>query len=37
MIEGLEHYPVVGDQFEVDGEIWRVVNATGSYICERVK
>jgi len=32
---GLDRYPVVGDWFEVDGELWRVVDARSSYICER--
>jgi len=26
---------VVGDRFEVDGELWRVLDARRSYICER--
>ena len=37
IISGLGWYPVVGDQFEVGDELWRVVNATAGYIRERVK
>ena len=35
IISGLDRYPVVGDQFDVGDEMWRVVDTTGSYICER--
>jgi len=35
ILSGLDRYPVVGDRFEVDGELWRVVDARQSYICER--
>jgi len=32
---GLDRYPVVSDRFEVDGQLWRVVDASRSYDCER--
>jgi len=35
ILSGLDRYPVVGDRFEVNGELWRVVDARGSFICER--
>jgi hypothetical protein len=33
MVTGLDEYPKVGDRFEVDGELWRVVDARQSYMC----
>jgi hypothetical protein len=35
IISGLDRYPIVGDRFVVNGELWRVVDARESYICER--
>jgi hypothetical protein len=35
ILSGLDRYPVVGDRFEVSGELWWVVDARESYICER--
>ena len=35
ILSGLDRYPKVGDRFVADGELWRVVDARGSYICER--
>jgi hypothetical protein len=35
MISGLDRFPILGDRFEVNGELWRVVGARESYICER--
>ncbi len=35
ILTGLDRYPVVGDRLEVNGELWRVVDARQSYICER--
>ena len=30
ILSGLDRFPVVGDRFEVDGELWRVVDARRS-------
>ena len=35
IVTGLDRWPVVGDCFEVGGAMWWVVDARGSYICER--
>ena len=35
ILSGLDRYPVVGDRFEVGGELWRVVYARRSFDCER--
>lgn len=35
IISGLDRYPEVGDRFVLDGELWRVVDASQSYNCER--
>ena len=35
ILSGLDRYPAVGDRFEVDGKLWRVVDAKRSYLCER--
>ncbi|MDB4306168.1 hypothetical protein N9980_01220 [bacterium] len=34
-LDGLDGLPHIGDGFEVKGAMWRVVDARGSYICER--
>ena len=34
-LDGLEGLPHIGDGFEVAGEVWRMVDARESYICER--
>jgi hypothetical protein len=35
MVTGLNAWPKVGDRLVIDGELWRVVDARRSYICER--
>ena len=35
ILSGLDRYPVVGDRFEVGGELWRVVEIYDRIICER--
>jgi hypothetical protein len=35
ILSGLNRYPLLGDRFVVGGELWRVVYAKESYICER--
>ena len=35
MVTGLREWPKVGDRLEIDGVLWRVVDARRSYICER--
>ena len=35
ILSGFDRWPVVGDCFEVDGEVWRVVDASRSYLAER--
>ena len=35
MLAGLDEWPRVGDRFEVDGRLWRVMDARRGYICER--
>ena len=32
---GLDRWPEVGDCIDVEGAVWRVVDARGSYIAER--
>ena len=34
-LDGLEGLPHIGDRFVIDGGLWRVVDATGSYLCDR--
>ncbi len=34
-LDGLDRLPHVGDRFEVDGELWRVVEIYHRIICER--
>ncbi len=34
-LDGLDGLPRIGDRFEIDGELWWVVNARRSFICER--
>ena len=35
MVTDLHEWPKVGDRLEIDGVLWRVVDARRSYICER--
>ncbi len=35
MVTGLDARPIVGDRFEVDGELWRVVERTDRIVLER--
>jgi hypothetical protein len=35
-LDGLEGLPHIGDRFEIDGQLWRVVEWTDRIICERV-
>jgi hypothetical protein len=35
MLTGLDEIPKAGDRYELFGELWRVVDARRSYICER--
>ena len=35
ILSGLDRYPVVGDRFDVDGELWRVVEVSDRWVCER--
>ena len=35
MLAGLEEWPKVGDRYEIDGELWRVVEIHYRIICER--
>jgi hypothetical protein len=34
-LDGLDGLPKIGDRFEIDGELWRVVAWTDRIICER--
>ncbi len=34
-LDGLEGLPHIGDRFEIDGELWRVVEIYDRIICER--
>ena len=34
-LDGLDGLPQVGDRFEIDGELWRVVEIYDRIICER--
>ena len=34
-LDGLEVLPHIGDRFEIDVELWRVGDATSSYMAER--
>ncbi len=35
IISGLDRWPAAGDTFEVNGELWRVVDTARSYLAER--
>ena len=35
ILAGLEEWLKVGDRFEIDGELWRVVEIYDRIICER--
>ena len=35
MVTGLERWPRVGDRLEIDGELWRVVEVSDRWVCER--
>ena len=35
ILAGLEEWPKIGDRFEVDGEVWRVVEIHHRILCER--
>ena len=34
-LDGLEGLPHIGDRFEIDGQLWRVVEWSDRIICER--
>ena len=34
-LDGLDGLPHIGDRFEIDGELWRVVEVYDRIICER--
>ena len=34
-LDGREDIPYIGDRFEIDGELWRVVEIYNRIICER--
>ena len=36
ILAGLEEFPQVGYRFEVDGQVWEVVEDSESYVCETV-
>ena len=35
MLAGLEEWPKVGDRYEIDGELWRVVEVSDRFRLER--
>jgi hypothetical protein len=35
-LDGLDGLPHIGDRFEIDGQLWRVVEMYDRIICERV-
>ena len=35
MLDDLDEWPKVSDRLVIDGELWRVVDAKRSYLCER--
>ena len=34
-LDGLDGLPHIGDRFEIDGELWRVVEISNRIVCER--
>jgi hypothetical protein len=35
MVTGLDEWPKVGDRLEIDGGLWRVVEVSDRWVCER--
>ena len=35
MVTGLDAWPKVGDRLKIDGELWRVVEISDRWVCER--
>ena len=35
MLTGLDEWPKIGDRYEIDGELWRVVEVSDRWVCER--